>query len=104
MARTAIADLRSQISGEDVAGRLGAIDSATGYLREHFGDVRRLALGSAQGSPLFVEVTNPAEVGDVAAAVDDAGAALHADLWFLIGVATSMLGAYGLYRLVMPRA
>ena len=47
-------------------------------------------------------------VGDTStqeqATADGVGGALHADLWFLIGLAAAALPAYGLYRVVMPRA
>ena len=44
------------------------------------------------------------DVQPVVDAVNAAGTANHSDVWFLIGLLAAGLPAYGLYRLVMPRA
>lgn len=38
------------------------------------------------------------------ASVDAAGNATHSDLWFIVGLGLALLPAYGLWRVVMPRA
>jgi hypothetical protein len=72
-----------------------------------------VAVTSSSTSPLNVRevapsagtaTLDPASLAPVVTATEQGAGALHADLWFLLGLATVGIPAYFLVRLVMPRA
>lgn len=104
-----------------LAHELGRVDAALRHDERGLGAVREAVadVGAAVrdvqkrlDSPVDVTPTvgvaesEPLQVSDagVAAEAGEGFAALHSGLWFLGGLLASALGAYALYRLVMPRA
>lgn len=66
-------------------------------------DVEAVVAGTG-GAAVHATLTNPPDASAAVVATTDVGEVLHTDLWFMVGVVASLLGAFALYRLVMPRA
>lgn len=67
-------------------------------------DRLNVLMAGTDGATLHATLDNPADTSAAVSATEDVGNGLHSDIWFLCGVVASLLGAYALYRLVMPRA
>jgi len=106
-----VMDDRAGVAHGDAIASRDALTSADAPLRADLADLRhtldanRDDLVTELQDEHDVKVSNVAELADpIAQGQETTGGVLHADLWFLIGLAAAALPAYGLYRLVMPRA
>jgi len=105
--------LRQAVADACAAGDLRAAGTATvvGELGEQLaGGVQLTGIDGAH--PLAVHdddqrasvELDPSSRDALTAAVEDVGAVLHSDVWFVVGLLCALPFSYFLVRLVMPRA
>lgn len=87
-------------------GRLLDLVNSTANVDANLSDVLDrvgLVMAGTDGAAIHAQLDNPPDASAAVAATEGVGSGLHSDMWFLCGVVASLLGSFGLYRLVMPR-